>query len=192
MRPDAKLSPQTFEDLITRAVEIQAREGEGIDLARARQIAAELGVNSASWEAALREHADANQAPSSGLDLSRVAAVAAGGVFIGALLVAIGGSGLKAILVGGSVIAAGLALGGYEVLRSRLRNGEAHIAAWWAGVPTGIALWHGDLPIDAGTYAFLSWAGSTAALALFAAVRRHAPGLSEPSHLTNTPTGQAD
>jgi hypothetical protein len=175
-RPDAKLSPETFERLIARAAQIDEQGKERIDLVQARQIATELGVSGPAWDAAVQEWVsgrpdslpptDAEAAPSFAWRRVGAAAIAGGvaGIVMG--LIASASSG-DDIAIGSTLIATALGLGGYEYLRRSFRQAQASIAAWWISAVPGIAtIGMSGVSSDAVWYALFSWAGCGLTIAI--------------------------
>jgi hypothetical protein len=176
---DEKLSPEAFERLIARAVQIDDQGAERIDTARAREIAAEVGVSGAGWDAAVREWSEARaelsvERTTPRVDPWRVAAAAAAGGIAGIAMgfIAAASTG-DDIAIGSAVIAAGVSLGAYEYVKHSARQAQASIGAWWVAAAPGIAtIGMSGTSSDAMWYAALSWAGCAAAIAIVDALSR--------------------
>ena len=176
-RPDLKLSPETFERLIGRAVEIDDQGNERIDEVRAREIAAELGVSPAAWDTAIREWSEARGkvAPAAGVKLTMARLlVAAGGGGVGGVvmgMVSAASSG-NDIAIGSALVAAAGGLAAHEYIRRSFRQAQSSVAVWWIAAAGGITLGLGETSSDALWYSAFSWAGCALAVTIADLVRR--------------------
>ncbi|MES2523481.1 MAG: hypothetical protein V4617_12330 [Gemmatimonadota bacterium] len=171
-----RMSRESFELLIERAVALDAAKSDAVPVAQAEAIAMELGISESAWTVALAERA-ASVTPARGRPASRVARFfmagglgLAAGALAGAASAALNSAdvGVAAALVAAAV--------GWIIQRTVARTESAtqrELAGWWIGVPVGIMLgmhqWLGD-PV---WFAAFSWAGCAAfATLLRTAMRR--------------------
>ena len=181
MGSPTKLSPDGFEQLLERAIRIDAEGRELIDHDRAREIASELGVSEAAWNAALLERTEAlarrRDPDRRAFSIRRLGlAIASGGIAGGIMGVISAASAGNDILVGGAVIGAAVTLGAYESIRSSLRQAHAGLAGWWLAAGVGITLGLREPTSDVGWYVALSWTGCALAIAGFDVLRRRSKG----------------
>jgi hypothetical protein len=163
-----------FEELIARALEIQDRDGERVELDRARAIALDLGVSPEAWATALEERQRMFDASSSAPPADRLTPMGRQGIawfasmtnrvlFVTAGLGAV--SAFVATRLGGIEIplgAAGLAMGALIAVEgtgaNTVASGRKRNLAWWAsltlGLMVGIGGPHPD-PIAYGIGGFL-------------------------------------
>ena len=162
-KPEEVITPDTLQRLVARAIELEEQGRESVSPARAREIAQELGISPVAWDAAVLEYRSAkrgmrkqNRVASS----LRTLLMAGLGLTAGAAAAAIGGST--------GDVAAGAVLVAWSVaFAARARNAEgpnvyAQLAAWWAGIPVGMMLVHGEVLTDPLWFAVFSWIGSSA------------------------------
>jgi hypothetical protein len=161
-----------FEALIGRALAIQERADERVDLARARAIALELGVSPAAWDETLEERRLATHAPASPpasrvpfpkplsvavLSSMSVRALAVTGTLLGATAAVVASrlGGIDAPLgvagfVLGSLIAA-------ESSRRDPSRWRARIGTWWTSLTIGMMVGIGGLHPDPMVYGAAGW-----------------------------------
>jgi len=158
------LSRVGFDRVIARALEIDEEGNDRIDLERARAIAHELGIGASAFEAALREQAAAAQAAADRRAKVRIRGRAALVALVG--LVAGGLAGALAsqladgvLLLGGTAVAAGVALAVNGIRRRSMRGTQTELAAWWLSVPAGIMLGMGEFHGDPMVFAAAAWVG---------------------------------
>jgi hypothetical protein len=166
-----------FEELIGRALAIQDRAGERVELERARAIAMELGVSPEAWEEALTERrlaaeaaaqAPAQQsAPATGLP-KPLAITALATLPVRALAVTGASLGFASALIAsrlGDVAiplgVAGYALGCWLALETARRDTQGvrvRVAAWWTSVTIGMIIGIGGPHPDPIAYGVVGWA----------------------------------
>ena len=160
-------------------MELQEQRDGTVDLVRASEIAEELGIDRAAFDAALLEHAGARSALTEvarsthvwwHAGTAAIAGLGAGGLF-GALSVTMRSDD---VLTGGTLLAGSLALAVREALYRSGHKAQATIAGWWAGSAAGLVLGLGHLTTDVLWYAGLSWAGCAAVVATLPGLVRHA------------------
>ena len=178
-QPDPGLSPETFERLIARAMQIDEQGKERIDAVRAREIAADLGITGAAWDTAVREWTEARgqvlvtEEPGPSLDFKRMLGAAMiGGAAGGAMGLASVASSGNDIAVGGALIASAGILALRESVRHSLWQAHAGLAAWWIAAGPAIMISVNGVNEDILAYTIFSWAGCAGALTLFDLVRR--------------------
>ena len=190
--PDSsrEVSRDTLERLVARALELDEGGAERISLTKAREIARDLGISDAAWEAALAEDghalvATANTEPRKWSHL-RTALTAGLGFVAGAA-----GGWLNAEFRGDLDVAYAALLVAVGVLlsvRARRESAEAAQAsldAWWVAIPAGMLAAFGGLRTDPLLFAALARWGTGWLVA-------HLPRLSrflrEPEHRATTST----
>jgi hypothetical protein len=176
---EINLSPDTFERLIARAIQIDEQGKERIDAVRAREIAADLGISGSAWDAAVREWSEARQPagrvrqPRQAVELRRVLGAAVlggvGGTLTGVISVASTGND---IAVAGALIAAAAVVGGHEYFRRSFWQAQLALAAWWAVATPAIMISVDGVNGDISAYGIFSWAGCAGALTLFDLIKR--------------------
>lgn len=163
MKPEDVISPDTLQRLVARAIELEEQGRESVTPARAREIAQELGISPVAWDAAVLEYRSAKrgmQKPNRAASSLRTMLMAGLGLTAGAAAAVIGGST--------GDVAAGTVLVAWSVaFAARARNAEGpnvytQLAAWWAGIPIGMMLQHGEVLTDPLWFAALAWIGSSA------------------------------
>lgn len=174
-----------FDELIGRALEIQQRSDEHVDLERARAIALELGVSAEAWEQALEErrvaaapNAVPNAVPPAAprpfekplsigvLSTISVRALAVTGASIGfaSAMIARGVGGIEVPLG-----AAGLVVGTFLAIESARRDRpdwRLRIGAWWTSVTLGVMIGSGGVHPDPIVFGAAGWLLSEAAAAV--------------------------
>ena len=156
-----EVSRDTLERLVARAQELDEGGVERISLTKAREIARDLGISNAAWEAALAEDGralvtTANTEPRKWSHL-RTALTAALGFAAGA-----GGGWLNAEFRGDLDVAYAALLVAVGVLfsvRARRESAEAAQAsldAWWVAIPAGMLAAFGGLRTDPLLFAALA------------------------------------
>jgi hypothetical protein len=162
------LSPDTLERLVARALELEESGHDRVSLARSRDIARELGISLAAWDAALAERRPVTvtrtKAPSRRGSRWRTSGTAAIGFAAGAL-----GGWISQALRGDAdvVVGAVLVLGALALaIRQASEWGDdprEKLTAWWLGVPAGAMLAFNEVLADPLWFAALAWLGSVAA-----------------------------
>ena len=162
-KPEDVMSPDTLQRLVARAIELEEQGRESVTSARAREIAQELGISPVAWDAAVLEYRSAKRGmrkPNRAASSLRTMLMAGLGLTAGAAAAVIGGST--------GDVAAGAVLVAWSVaFAARARNAEGpnvytQLAAWWAGIPIGMMLQHGEVLADPLWFAALAWIGSSA------------------------------
>lgn len=175
-----RLTPETLERLIERAMELDEHRNVTIAPAHAREIAIELGIDAAAWDAAMLEHARSRPAPAavtltpqgvSQAILSAIGGLGAGGV-MGAVSAASTGDD---IVAGGALIAASLGLAIRQALHRPRHDAQASIAGWWSAAAAGIMLGEGQLTGDVLWFAGISWLGCATIAAVIPDLLGRAP-----------------
>ena len=166
-KPEELISQETLQRIVARAVELDERRRDRVNLATARDIARELGISEEAWDAAVLEYRRSKNIrpqPNHRLAGLRTAFMAALGLVAGAASVS--------FATVTDDVAAGAALVAWSILFAiRARNSTTpnvftQLAAWWAGVPVGIMLASGEVLTDPIWFAGFSFVGS-AVLARF-------------------------
>ena len=178
-QPDPGLSPETFERLIARAMQIDEQGKERINAVRAREIAADLGITGAAWDAAVREWSESRrqapvaETPGPLLDVTRIVGAAIiGGAAGGAVGLASVASSGNDIAVAGALIAAAGILALRESVKHSFWQAHAGLAAWWMAAGPAIMISVDGVNEDILAYTIFSWAGCAGALTLFDLIRR--------------------
>ena len=157
------LSRDSLELLVARALEFDEQGSERISLTKAREIARELGISEAAWNAAVAERVRTTPASAPVVRRTsvhlRTLSIAGAGFGAGA----IGGwlnrafSGDADVVYGALLVAAGVVVWA----RSRAESAataEARLDAWWVAVPAGMLLAFGGLRTDPLLFAaFARW-----------------------------------
>jgi hypothetical protein len=175
-------SRDTFERLIGRALKLDDVRSDQISLAQAREIARELGISEAAWDAAIAERRQQRSSqPVHSIDSLtsiRSTAIAAVAFAAGAL-----GGWLNGITNGDVDVAYGalLVLGGLE-LWSRARKVSARTAErcldiWWLAIPAGMLVAFGGLRTDPVLFALGARVGTAAVTGLLPNVLQLLRGL---------------
>jgi hypothetical protein len=164
-----------FEDLIGRALAIQDRSGERVELDRARAIAMELGVSPEAWDEALEERRLAVESPQTPSAPSAVPQTGAKPFSIAALsamsptrLAVIGtllsaSATVVASRLGGIEVplgAAGLVLGmllAVEHARRAPAGWTPRLGVWWASISVGMMIGIGGGHPDPIVYGAAGW-----------------------------------
>ena len=182
--PEGRLSPETFERLIARAIELDEQGGERLDAARARSIAEELGISEAAWNEAMRERRLALRVPKAKPEPSigpwsslrvALAGLAAGGL-TGMATAAFNGGDLA---LGSALVLTAIAFVAHRTLRTPMWRAQLELGMWWITVPIGIMLGHGELLNDPLWFAALAWVGSACVGGAVAGLRRRIAQRSE-------------
>lgn len=163
--PLPTLSRADFDQLLARAIRVDAEGAERLDLEKARSIAAELGVSTTAWETALCEQeadrASAELARVARKERTRLKLVALAGIAAGVLSGALANRLSDGVMLLGGfsiVVAAGLMIDG---LRHRsVRQTQLELASWWGAVLSGIFLGLGQIHIDPIVFVGTAWTGS--------------------------------
>lgn len=171
------LSQEALEQLIARASEIDDQRRQMVDLARAREIAAELGIGEDAWNAAVREHVGRPSpvvpAPRPrrwrAAILSAVGGLAAGGI-MGSISAASSGDD---IVIGSVLIALSVALTIQQTLGRARGEAQASIAGWWGAASLGILLGLGDFSREVLWFGGACWLGCAALSALMPELAKH-------------------
>jgi hypothetical protein len=157
-----EVSRDTLERLVARALELDERGVDRISLTKAREIALELGISEAAWDAAVAERTGGYPTVSStrprawGLRTMLTAGVGfSAGVLGGWLNRAFNGDldviYAALLVVAGIVISAGRNAESYKPATARLD-------AWWLAVPAGLLLALGGIRTDPLLFAaFARW-----------------------------------
>jgi hypothetical protein len=159
------ISRDTLERLVARALELDERGTDRISLAKAREIALELGISEAAWDATVAEKVSPGNVASverrrpwvqSRTLIAAIAGLAAGllgGWFNRAL------NGDADVVYGVLLVIAGLVV-------SRRRDEEtdnaatARLDAWWLTVPAGLLIALGGIKTDPLLFAAFARCGS--------------------------------
>ena len=180
-KPEEPMSGETLQRLVARAIELEAQQMDAVSPARAREIAKELGISPRAWDAAVLEYRNSQRGRQK---LNRTASSLRNPMMAGLGLAA----GAAGAVIGGSTgdVAASAILVTWSVAFAiRARNAEApnvytQLAAWWAGIPIGIMMVHGEVLTDPLWFAAFSWIGSSALARFMPFLLRHVRG-DEPS-----------
>jgi hypothetical protein len=165
-----------FEELIGRALAIQDRAGERVELERARAIAMELGVSPEAWEEALTERRLAAEAAARGpaqpsaptAGFSKPLAIGAlATISVRALAITGASLGFASALIasrlggiGAPLGAAGLVLGGLlaaETARRDPKGLRVRLGTWWTAVTIGMMIGIGGPHPDPIAYGAAGW-----------------------------------
>jgi hypothetical protein len=179
-KPDG-LSPDTLERLVGRAAELDERAAERVTLAQAREIAMELGISAAAWDAAVAERLTQGTrfpvVPNAVRRPVHLLTATCGFVF-GTL-----GGWLNLAFSGNSDVAFGtlLVLGGVLAAHraKTATRAQLSLAAWWLAIPAGVMVAMGELLADPVWFSAFAWLGCAGFLwALPRALRcfRRSPG----------------
>lgn len=192
---DRKLTQETFDELIARAMEIDDAGHQPIDLERARQIARELDISDEAWQAALlerqaalRSQSDAEMTPEVRSNVLWSLTLAALGAAAGAAMVV---SPFHDV-IGGAAIVAG-ALGYVTWRRDRpVSSTLLQLVAFWTTVPIAIDIAAGELWTDPFWFAGWSLLGSSVAAIGLPRVLRRLRGTAPPSRQPPDVVGLAE
>lgn len=176
-KPEEAISADTLQRLVARAIELEEQGRESVSPARAREIARELGISPDAWEASVLEYRHSNR----GMRKRSRAASSLRTLMMAGLGLA-AGAAASVIAQGTGDVAAGAVLVAWSVaFAARARKAEgpnvyAQLAAWWAGIPVGIMMVHGEILTDPLWFAAFSWIGSAALAKLMPFLLRYVRG----------------
>jgi hypothetical protein len=176
-KPEEVISPDTLQRLVARAIKLEEQGRESVSPARAREIAQEIGISPGAWDAAVLEYRSAK----GGMQKRNRAASGLRTLMMAGLGLT---AGAAASVIGQSTgdVAAGAVLVAWSVaFAARARNAEgpnvyAQLAAWWAGIPAGMMMVHGEILTDPLWFAAFSWIGSAALARLMPLLLRYVRG----------------
>ena len=176
-KPEEVIAPDTLQRLVARAMELEEQGRESVSPSRAREIAQELGISPEAWEAALLEYRHSNRGmpkrnrASSSL---RTLMMAGLGLTAGAAAAVIGNN--TDDVVAGAVLVTWSVAFAIRARKAEGPNVYAQLAAWWAGIPIGMMLMHGEVLTDPLWFAALSFVGSSALARFMPSLLRHVSG----------------
>ena len=180
-KPEEVISPDTLQRLVARAMELEEQGRESVSPVRAREIAQELGISPGAWEAAVLEYRNTrrgmrkrNRAASS----LRTLAMAGLGLAAGAAATVIGNKADD--VVAGAVLVTWSVAFAIRARKAKEPNVYTQLAAWWAGIPIGMMLAHGEVLTDPLWFAAFSWIGSAALARAMPFLLRHLRGDESP------------
>ena len=179
-KPEELISQETLQRIVARAVELDERRRDRVNLATARDIARELGISEEAWDTAVLEYRRSRSnrpARSARLSALRTGFMAALGLVAGAASASF--ATVTDDVAAGAVLVAWSILFAIRARRSTAPNVVTQLGAWWAAVPVGIMLARGEVLTDPIWFAALSFVGS-AAQARFMLPEPHGDGRSGP------------
>jgi len=162
-KPEDVMSPDTLQRLVARAIELEEQGRESVTSARAREIAQELGISPAAWDAAVLEYRSAKRRmrkPNRAASSLRTMLMTGLGLAAGAAAAVIGNNS-DDVIAGAALVTWSVAFA-IKARKAEGPNVYTQLAAWWAGIPVGMMLVHGEVLTDPLWFAVFSWIGSSA------------------------------
>ena len=170
MNEPSSISNENLERLIARALELEDEREQRLDLARAREIALELGVREDAWDAAVSEHLSVRYAMSQTMPPAMATISAPGSRWRGPLSAVVGGlaaggivgavsaaSSGDDIMIGSALVAVSAAYAVGQSLRRTGVESRRHIAIWWTSTAAGMLAGLGSFSAE--ILWFSAWAG---------------------------------
>lgn len=163
----SSLSSEVLEQLIARALQLDDERSEQIDLARAREIALELGIREEAWEAAVGEHLAARgpvlptrRVPGSPSRWQSSIPAALGGLAAGGLMGAVSAaSSGDDIMIGSALVAVSVAVAITQTIRLPREEAQRNVAIWWTSTAAGMLAGLGSFSAEVLWFSAWAWAG---------------------------------
>ena len=161
------MSNEVLEQLIARALQLDDERSQRIDLARAREIALELGIRAEAWEAAVAEHLVSRGAVTPTRDVPRsrsrwrsaipaaLGGLAAGGV-MGAVSAASTGDD---IMIGSALVVVSAAFAIGQTVHRPREEAQRNVAIWWTSTAAGMLAGLGSFSAEVLWFSAWAWAG---------------------------------